>query len=62
MSGQIWLAQFPATEGLASRSALDNATASPVLTAGAKPASAITDVPSSASIANAEIDFIMLGC
>jgi hypothetical protein len=62
MFGQIWLAQFAATGGLANRPVLGNATASSAFTAGAKPGSAITDAPNNANTASAEMDLIILSC
>ena len=62
MFGQIWLAQFAATGGLANRPVLGNATASSAFTAGAKPGSAITDAPKATNIASAEMDLIILSC
>ena len=62
MFGHTWVAQFPATGAVTSRSALGNAATSSAFTAGAKPGSAITDAPKSAKIASAEIDLIILGC
>lgn len=72
MFGQIWLPQFPATGGLASRSALastalastafaSTATSS-AFTAGAKPGKAITAAPNSENIARAEMDLIIWDC
>ena len=62
MSGQTWLAQFPATAEPASRFALGNATASSAFTTGAKPGSAITDAPKATNTASAEMDLIICDC